>query len=58
MTKTRTFRGWRVGEPGSPYAGRAALRDATFFRAPGRPAKYHIIADDGGAECSAMTGGR
>ena len=53
-TKARVFRGWGVGNPGSPHAGRAALRDASWFSSPGRAGRYHIVSDDGGSACSGM----
>ena len=50
----RTFRAWGVGKPGCPYAGRAALRDASWFASPGRAGRYHVVADDGGSACCGM----
>ena len=51
MTDARVFRGRAPGGPGCPQAGRAALRDALWFRKPGTASKYHVVGDDGGSAC-------
>lgn len=50
----RVYKGWQVGGESRSYAGRAAWRDASWLDRPGRAARYHMVAEDGGAECSGM----
>jgi hypothetical protein len=51
---SRSYRGRPPGRPGSREPGRAALRDASWFRSPGAASKYHVVSDDGGSACSGM----
>jgi hypothetical protein len=50
----RVYRGRPVAPDGThvPEAGKAAMRDASWFRKPGRAYVYHVVAEDGGAACN------
>lgn len=48
----RYYRGRPVGVPGEATGEvRAAWRDASWYRKPGRPGRYHVVAEDGGSAC-------
>jgi hypothetical protein len=48
----RHYRGRPVGMPGEESGeARAARRDASWYRKPGRSWKSHIVAEDGASAC-------